>query len=36
MQTNFWCMHGVNERTMRALKKLVAEETASIVHGNLQ
>ena len=32
----FWCTHGVNERTMRALKKLSAEGTARIVHGNLQ
>ena len=31
-----WCIHGVNERTMRALKKLAAEGTARIVHGNLQ
>ena len=32
----FWCIHGVNERTMRALKKLAAEGTARTVHGNLQ
>ena len=32
----FWCIHGVNEHTMRALKKLAAEGTARIVHGNLQ
>ena len=32
----FWCIHGVNERTLRALKKLAAEGTARIVHGNLQ
>ena len=32
----FWCIHGVNERTMHALKKLAAEGTARIVHGNLQ
>ena len=31
----FWCILGVNERTMRALKKLAAEGTARIVHGNL-
>ena len=31
-----WCIHGVNERTMRALKKLAAEGTAGNVHGNLQ
>ena len=31
----FWDIHGVNERTMRALKKLAAEGTARIVHGNL-
>ena len=32
----FWCIHGVNERTMRALNKLAAEGTARTVHGNLQ
>ena len=32
----FWCILGVNERTMRGLKKLAAEGTARIVHGNLQ
>ena len=32
----FWCIHGVNERTVRALKMLAAEGTARNVHGNLQ
>ena len=32
----FWCILGVNERTMHALKKLAAEVTVRIVHGNLQ
>ena len=32
----FCCIHGVNERTMRALKMLAAEGTARNVHGNLQ
>ena len=32
----FWCIHGVNERTMRALKTSAAEGTARNVHGNLQ
>ena len=32
----FWCIHGVNDCTMRALKKLAAEGTARTVHGNLQ
>ena len=32
----FWCILGVNDCTMRALKKLAAEGTARIAHGNLQ
>ena len=32
----FWDIHGVNERTMKALKKLAAAGTARIVHGNIQ
>ena len=31
----FWCILGVNERTMRTLKKLAAEGTDRIVQCNL-